>query len=105
MVGSPRISANGAPTALGERRQVWESALNDCAQWADSAISSAPCCPSGATTRACTAAGSTARQVVPSSLFTTSPTSASSSKAACSLPPLAMRVSAASRPPDVTISS
>jgi hypothetical protein len=105
MLASPRISAKGAPTALGERRQVCESALNDCAQWADSAISSAPCCPSGATTRAWTAAGSTARQVVPSSLLTTSPTSTSSSKAACSSPRSEMRASEASMPPDVTISS
>ena len=61
MLGNPRISVKGPPTALGERRQVCERALNDCAQWADSAISSAPCWPSGATTRAWTAAGSTAR--------------------------------------------
>ena len=105
MVAVPRISAKGPPTALGERRQAWDRVLKAWAQLADSAISSAPCWPSGATTCACTAAGSTARQWGPSSLLMTRPTSTSSSKASCSSPRLAMRRSVALMPPEVTISS
>ena len=105
MVATPRISANGPPTALGERRQACERVLKACAQWADSAISSAPCWPSGATTWAWTAAGSTARHCAPSSLLMTRPTSTRSSKAWWSSPRLAMRLSVALMPPEVTISS
>ncbi len=105
MVVAPRSSANRPPTAVGERRQACESGLKACAQCADSAISSAPRWPSGATTRAWTAAGSTARQCAPSSLLATSPTSSSRANACSSSPRAAIRWSVTPMPPEATISS
>ena len=66
-MASPRSSMNGPLTEPGDWRQVCERSLKACAHWADSEMSSAPCWPSGATTRDWTVAGSTATHVASSS--------------------------------------